>query len=359
MLTLDGSYGEGGGSLTRIALAMSVLTNTPVRITNIRSKRSNPGLKPQHLHAIKALKELTNADVEGNTLASEELFFTPNRFKTKNLEIDIGTAGSISLLLQSLIPPLMFATRTTKLTIKGGTQGKWQMPVEYLKNVYFPYIKKFSTTLDIKLIKRGYYPKGGGLIELKIKPKYKLKDYPFLEDLILKLKEDKLQFDQTNQSHLIRINGVSHSSIKLDTVADRQSTTARMNLTKYDVPINIRSEYPNTLSLGSGITLWATFSRDKDELSDKNPIIVGSDNIGEKGIKAEDVAIKAVKSLDKEINSKASIDEHLADNLILWLALAGGEITTSNITNHTKTNIWVIEQFLGKIFKIENNKISV
>jgi len=348
MININASHGEGGGQIIRTALALSTITNKPFKAKNIRHGRKVSGLKAQHIKCVEALESLANAKAKYNIIGSEILNFTPGNIRPQTLTVDIGTAGSISLLLQSLLLPCISAEDKITLKIKGGTSGKWAMPYDFLANVLTPQIKKFTESIDIKLEKRGYYPKGGGKIILKTTPLEK-KEFPKINKL--------------SQENLIQIKGISHASKHLQDaeVAERTAKSAKILLSKFDVPINIQTEYADTLSPGSGITLWAIFSQDKDEINVKNPITLGADALGEKGKKSEKVGKEAANKLIKEIESNAPIDKHTADNLIPFLALSGGKIKVSKITNHCKTNIWVCEKFLDKKFNIDekNNIISV
>ena len=358
MIEIDGSYLEGGGQIARTALALSTITQKPFKIDKIRLGRPAPGLKAQHLNCVTSLKQLCNASVEGTSLGSTELTYVPREFKAKNIEIDIGTAGSISLLLQSLLPPAIFANKPLTLTIIGGTEGKWAPPLDYTKEILLPQLKKFCNNIELKLIKRGYYPKGNGKIELSINPKHrKLK----FDELLKNLKGE--DYNLIEQGHLIQIKGISHASSSLQNarVAERQAESAKSILSKLKVPIDIRTEYDETLSPGSGITLWAIFSKDKDEIDINNPIRIGADALGERGKPSEAIGKEAADNLIKEIGSKAPVDSHLVDQLLPFLALTGGKIKTSEITNHAKTNVYTIEKFLGKVFEIneKENIISI
>ena len=155
MIQLDGSYGEGGGSLIRTALALSTLTKKPFKINNIRAGRPKPGLKAQHLTAIKALKEICNAKTKDFELGTTDFWYHPGKIKSGVYNINIGTAGSITLLLQALILPSMFAPNKITLKVTGGTCGKWQASVDYLQNVLLPHLKRFVSKIELKIMKRG------------------------------------------------------------------------------------------------------------------------------------------------------------------------------------------------------------
>jgi len=362
MIKLDGNYGEGGGQIVRTALALSVITQKPFEITQIRQGRKKPGLKNQHLHCIKGLEKLCNAKAEGAELGSDSLKFQPGAIKGGKISIDIKTAGSTTLLLQSILLPSFFAPKQITLQIKGGTNNPWSMPFEYLQEVLIPQIAKFCEKINAKLIKRGHYPKGGGEIEIKIKPKYKIKDYASFEQFWKALQQNK-HINSTDQGHLISIKGVSHASHQLENkkVAERQAKAAEQSLLKNTkVPINIYKEYCKTLSIGTGITLWAIFSKNTDDIDTQNPIRLGGDALGKPGKPAEKVGEAAAEMLIQEIKSGAPIDKHLADNLIPWMALfKPSKIKVSQITNHLKTNIYTVEKFLGKSFEINENKKEI
>ncbi|MBW2996349.1 RNA 3'-terminal phosphate cyclase [Candidatus Woesearchaeota archaeon] len=348
MLEIDGDYGEGGGQIVRTALALSTIKSMPFKANNIRQGRKVSGLKAQHTKCVQALEKLANASSQYAIIGSEIIEYTPGNIRPQTLTIDIGTAGSISLLLQAVLLPCFFADDKITLKIVGGTSGKWAMPFDFFQNVFVPQIKKFCKKIDIKLEKRGYYPKGGGKIEIRIRP-LEEKEFP--------------KFNSLEQGKLIQIKGISHASKHLEKaeVAERTAKSAKLLLSKFNVPINIQAEYADTLSPGSGITLWAIFSKDENEIDVNNPIILGADALGEKGKPAEKVGKEAAENLIKEIESKAPVDSHTADNIIPFLAMFGGQIKVSDITKHCRTNMWVCEQFIDKKFKIdeENKVISI
>lgn len=333
MIEIPGDYLEGGGQILRTALALSAVTGKPMHVYNIRAKRKKPGLKAQHFHAFKAVAEITDADYKGLEIGSREIEFIPKGLKSKFLSIDVGTAGSIGLLLQSLLLPACFAPQGLNLKIRGGTCGKGQIPIEYYQVVILPLLKKIGVDIELRLWRRGYYPKGGGEVEVSIS---KIQNFSPL--------------NLTEQGKILRICGISHAAKFLSKadVAQRQADKAKEILNKLNFPVEIELEYQDTLSPGSGIVLW---------VETETGALFGSDALGERGKPAEKVGEEAAIKLIKEIESSAPVDRHLADNLIPWLAFCRGEIKTSEITLHTQTNIWVCELFLGKIFAIEANFI--
>ncbi|HLC60995.1 MAG TPA: RNA 3'-terminal phosphate cyclase [Candidatus Nanoarchaeia archaeon] len=358
MIKIDGSFLEGGGQMARTALALSTITQKPFEIYDIRKGRPTPGLKSQHLYCVKSLKELCSAVAEGDELGSLSLKYYPKKIVAKNLDIDIETAGSITLLLQSLLLPSMFAGKAITISVTGGTDVKWSMPFDYFNNIMLPQLQRFAK-IEAKLLKRGYYPKGNGKVEIKINPKFKLNDFENFEDFHNHLKQNVNPYNLTEQSKLIQIKGISHASKDLQSanVAERQTESAKNILKlKYDVPINIISQYQETLSTGSGITLWAIFSKNLNDIDENNPIRIGSDSLGERGKRAEDVGDEAANRLSRQIEAKAPVDRFLADQILPFMALVGNStIKVSEITSHARTNIYTIEQFFGKIFDVDEN----
>ncbi len=345
MIELKGDHLEGGGQLVRNALALSAVTGKAFSVDKIRQGRKKPGLKAQHLHCVEALRKLCNAEVKGVELGSENLVFKPGRIEPKTVSVDIGTAGSVSLLLQSLLLPGMLAGGKVRFKIRGGTSGKWAMPFDFFSEVFAPQLRRWAD-IDCKLVRRGYYPKGGGEVDIKIKGHHTIDntDGAALINLI-------------SQGRLVQIKGVSHASSDLQKaqVAERQARAAKQALLKHNVPVQISTHYPDTPSTGTGITLWAIFSLVEDEVDVHNPIRLGADALGEPGKRAEAVGEEAAKKLSAEIESGGAVDSHLADNLVPFIAVFGGQIKTSEITDHTKTGVYVVEKFLGEVLEIDES----
>ncbi len=326
MLIIDGSHGEGGGQLVRSAVALSVIFNKPIKINNIRAGRTNKGLKAQHLHAIKALQELTNAEVKGLKLGSSELSFKPREWTKEEVKINIPTAGSIGLIIQCLLPTLITAPHNIKVLFNGGaTCGKWSPPVDFIKKVLIPNLKLFGIKEPaINVTIEGYYPKGGAIVEMITKPS--------------KIKPVNI----TDKGFIKSIKGISHASISLkkSMVAERQARA---------VNADVKIIYSDSLSTGSSITLWAECDK----------TIIGADALGERGKRAEVVGSEALNKLNEELKNGA-FDSHTTDMLIPFITVAGsGLITTNKITSHTLTNIWLCEQFINKKFRVKDNTIKL
>jgi RNA 3'-phosphate cyclase len=357
MISIDGSYLEGGGQIVRTALALSTITHKPFEVNNIRKGRCDSGLKPQHLFCVKALEELCNARIEGAKIGSERIKYKPNKIIGRTLSFDVGTAGSTTLLLQALLLPAMFGDKKVRIKLIGGSDVPWSQPVDYLRNVLFPHLYKYAK-IDFSLLRRGYYPKGGGRIDLTVKPKYSLNNYDSFDSFWAELKKSAPKISLVSRGKLLYVKGISHASSELQKaeVAERQARAARMGLSRLGCPVKIDCEYSNSLCAGSGITLWAAFS-EKGELDAINPHLLGADSLGEKGKRAEVVGTEAAKNLLTEISSKAPVDSYLADQLLPFMALVGSsKIFASKVTQHCRTNVYVIEKFLGKCFMIDEEK---
>lgn len=348
MIEIDGDYLEGGGQIVRTALALSMITQEPFRCINIRKGRKQPGLKAQHLTGIKTLIDFSGARCDGAELGSEAIVFYPKPFLAKKAEIDIGTAGSITLLLQTLLIPAILAKKKTTLDITGGTDVAWSPSIDYFTHIVVPHLQKYAK-IETQLLKRGYYPKGGGSYHISIKPQFTYDNRSLAPPV-----------DGTHRGRLSQVKGVSHSSYDLDDarVAERQAKTAEFNLSKLNVPVNIRIETPNTLSTGSGITVWGVYMHD-GEVNTTQPHLIGADGLGEKGVKAEEVATNTVQQFLKEVQAESIVDSHLADMLIPFMGLFGGTIKTSEITDHTKTNMYVTVKFLETRFVIDEERKTI
>ncbi|RJQ15788.1 RNA 3'-terminal phosphate cyclase [Candidatus Woesearchaeota archaeon] len=324
MISLDGSHGEGGGQIVRTALALSTITGKPFMINNIRSGREKSGLKNQHVHCIKALKQLCNAEVEGCFLGSPSLTYQPKKIVAKDISINIGTAGSITLFMQSVLLPCLYADKPILLTVEGGTDVRWAQPIDYFSHVF---LNVLHLPVTVEVQKRGFYPKGEGVVACKITPA-SLKKIQLLE-----------------RGDLVAIKGVSVASDDLQDlhVLERQ-TKAVLELFP---DADIVPDYQKASSTGSGITLFAQFEK----------TILGADVLGEKEKESEELGKEVAEKLLQEINSDAVIDSHCADALIPFLGMAKGALKTSQITKHLLSNIYVTEKFLDVKFRIEGTTV--
>jgi RNA 3'-terminal phosphate cyclase (ATP) len=334
LIVIPGDFLEGGGQIVRTSIALAALTSKEVRINKIREKRPNPGLQAQHVTAVKALAAICEAETEGLVQGSRELVFRPRRHVSGAFSFDVGTAGSIPLILQALMPSAAFAPNKVELNLTGGTDVKWSPTIDYVRFVVLPVLRLMGYQGALDLQRRGHYPKGGGKVKMTIDPVRALKSIRLLE-----------------RGTRVSLEGVSHC-VKLPShVAQRQASAAYEKLSRGGVNgANIAIEtYPpdqdTHLGPGSGITLV---------LKSSDNSTIGADSIGERGKPAERVGEDAATKLLAEINAKAPVDRHMADILIPYMAVAEGysEISTSDLTLHTMTNIKVAETIAGVKFDI-------
>jgi RNA 3'-phosphate cyclase len=332
MIEIDGSYGEGGGQVLRTAVALAAVLSKEIRVFNIRAGRAEPGIRPQHMTGVKAAAELCSANLQGLEVGATEFVFKPGRLKAGTFRFDVGTAGSVTLVLQTLMPILAFAPGAVQLEIAGGTDVKWSPPIDYLRLVTLPILKKIGYHGHLETVRRGHYPKGGGLVRFSTEGPSKLQP----------LTNDK-------PGSISRILGISHATALPRHVAERQATSAKKWLEDAKLPspsidvevVDDRSQ----LSPGSGIVLSA---------ENQNGNILGSDALGERGRPAEEVGSTAGKVLLEEVESGAMLDRHMGDIIIPYLLLADGisELSISRVTQHTRTNVKVAEWLTGTRFSL-------
>jgi len=351
-MELDGATLEGGGQLLRIAVALAVITKKPCRVFNIRRGRPKPGLMPQHLLGIQALAQLCSGSLEGDYLGSEEIKFYPGENYRDRVSVNIPTAGSITLALQSLIPPALFAPspsqvlqnkiwegKPIKISFDGGATDTFFSPtIDHFRHVFLKILGKMGCKIEINILRRGYYPEGGARVIALIRP-WQINS--------IQLKPINLT-ERGELKKILVISGASNA-LKEKKVSERQLMGMREILGKLKLPIEEKVEYYDTRCPGSQICLVAEFEN----------TVIGTDNLGKLGKRAEDVGRECALELLKEQKSQACLDKHLADQLLPYLALASGksQVTVSETTNHCKTNIWVIEKFLDGKFEIKGNLI--
>ncbi|HMK46717.1 MAG TPA: RNA 3'-terminal phosphate cyclase [Methanocella sp.] len=329
MIEIDGSYGEGGGQILRSAVAVSAITGIGVKIVNIRKNRPRPGLSIQHIKSIELVKEMTGATTEGLTPGSTMISFFPSKIRSGKFFLDIGTAGSISLVLQSVTPIASFAPAKVIIEVIGGTDVRWSPTIDYFKHVTMPAMSMFGFKGDLKLLNRGFYPSGGGRIVIEIEP---------------------ARFNGTviNEQPNEPVMGVSASSRLPEHVARRQAEAAKRYLNSVGIEVkDIAIEVRNDRSIGSSITLYSGFH--------------GGSALGERGVPAEKIGTDAGISMANSLESGAAVDPYLCDQLITFMALSNGPscVSTGSVTSHAVTNMWIMEKMTGRRFTIEKNRAIV
>ena len=321
MIEIDGSMGEGGGQVLRSSLTLSVITGQKMRIANIRLKRSKPGLGHQHLKSVHAAAEICGGVVEGDEIGSREISFVPGEIKGGNYHFDIGTAGSTSLVLQTVLLPLAKAKRPSVVTITGGTHVPWSPCFHYLDLNYLPFLWKMGLDVHLRMEQAGFNPRGGGRVRATIEPHEKLSPLRLME-----------------RGRVLEIRGVSAVANLGRGIAARQRRQVLGRLGRRYPLNNLRiADFP-AQSSGSLILLLAEFEKSQACYF----------ALGEKGKSADKVADDAIAEFEAFIATDGVIDQYLADQLLLPLAFASGpsEFHTSQVTKHLVTNADVIRAFL-------------
>jgi len=319
MIEIDGSHGESGGQIVRTSLTLSAITQKPVHITNIRAKRPNPGLQPQHLTACKAVRNVCRGTLSHAEIGSTELTFEPGPIVGGRYEFDIGTAGSVTLVAQTLMPIFLKASKESELRIIGGTHVMKSPSYDYFEMVFLPAIKSFGADAGCRMLRPGYYPRGGGIIDVDVKPSE------------LRGKEDWRGDEEIHA--MIKVSGLPGS------IAIREKKIFVANDCGRTF---IRQDEAD--SIGNSVTAWMGFR--------------GSYFLGEKGKRAEQVGQEAYDELMKE--KGFDVDMHLADQLLIYAAIADGKTRySSRVSDHLRTNASVISRFLDKRIEIEGETVRI
>lgn len=320
MLTIDGSYGEGGGQILRSALTLSAITGRPIHIEKIRARRKKPGLRPQHLTAVRAAAAICGARVEGAEIGSEELRFLPRALRGGDYSFDVGTAGSAMLVLQTLLLPLLFASTPSTVQITGGTHAIQAPPFHFVAHSYLPLLQKMGARVDLKLHRYGFFPAGGGQIEAVIEP---------LTDKLLPL-------EYISPGPLQSRRALATVAKLPEHIAQRELHTF-FELTGWEEPDGEVVAVSDSLSPGNILMACLSFTDHNAFFSEP----------GRRGLPAEEVARRLARQVLDFLDSRAAFEPYLTDQILLPLALGqGGRFTTSQLTGHTKTQLWLLPQFI-------------
>jgi RNA 3'-terminal phosphate cyclase (ATP) len=319
MLTIDGSMGEGGGQILRSSLALSIITGTPIAIDNIRAKRDKPGLRRQHLTAVLAAAEICGAAVDGAHVGSSRLTFSPGKLQPGDYHFDIGTAGSTTLVTQTVLPPLMLAEGPSRLKLKGGTHNVHAPPFDYLERVLVPLINRMGPHVHVQLERYGFFPAGGGRFNAQIEPASKLMPFSLIE-----------------RGAMVRREARAIVAGLPATIAQRELAVIKNRLEWSDDELVARD-----LGHGHGPGNVILLEIESEHVTEVFTAF------GERGVPAEAVAAAAADEVSQYDAAGVPVGPHLADQLILPLALAGaGSFVTMPLTLHTTTNIEVVQMFL-------------
>lgn len=327
MIEIDGAHGEGGGQILRTAISLSAVTGNEVRISNIRAGRPNPGISPSHVTSIEAVAELCDAEVDGLFAGSKKIVFKPNPLTGGTFDLDVGTAGSISLVVQSCLLPAAVSKSRVNLVIKGGTDVRWSPPIDFMRLVHLPILARFGPTCDLDINSRGFYPEGGGEVAVEISPVAKLSG-----------------LDLGERGAVLSIDGCACAQNLPEHVTSRMRHSVLKNMLDFK-NIRVDSDIRRGLSTGAGIVLAATCENS----------VIGESALGAKGVKSEVLGENCSSDLKETLHTGASVDQHMLDQILPYMALAEGNsrILAEELTSHAETNIWVIERFVEKRFSIK------
>jgi RNA 3'-terminal phosphate cyclase (ATP) len=319
MITIDGSIGEGGGQIIRTSLALSLITGKPFTVGNIRAGRSKPGLLRQHLTAVNAAAEIGQADVRGSEIGSKELIFSPGKIKAGIYRFSVGTAGSATLVLQTILPALVVADGPSEIVLEGGTHNPYAPPYDFLDRAFLPWLRKMGPTVSCTLERPGYYPAGGGRFNVCIQPAEQLTSLEIMERGQLRQHYARAIVCQLPEN-----------------IARRELQTVQKML-NWDVSALETIVSKESPGPGNVLILEMAFEHITE-------IFTG---FGERGVSAEEVARKACQETRDYVASGAPVGRHLADQLLLPLVMAGkGRFLTMPPSRHTTTNMEVIRKFI-------------
>jgi RNA 3'-phosphate cyclase len=334
MIEIDGSI--GGGSVLRVATGLAIASEKAIRVVNIRQNRRKPGLQAQHRAGLRAAAKFCDGQLIGDEINSTQIEFTPGPTRREKLDLQIETAGSIALALQPIIIAALGTKQPVTIAINGGaTFGQWAPPAPYFDRVLGPMLEPFGLKLSLHVDRHGFYPQGGSRVTCKLRP---------CEPAQIRIHE---------RGKLLRIKGISIAANHLQearvALRQAQAATNRLLAERLGVRVDIRPDYDDTRSPGSGIVLWAEFEQ----------TLLGASALGALGKRSEIVGEEAADALLEELRGDGTVDTHLADQLIPVIALAGGAFRVPAMTEHVEVNLAIVRQLLGDRIRVENRWLRV
>jgi len=338
MITIDGGAKSGSGTIVRYSLALASLLGEEIKIENIRAGRDKPGLRAQHLKVVQACQEMCHGMVGNAVMGSKEITYTPGeRFTGGEYSWDIGTAGSTTMMAQTLLPLACFARKPSKFRLEGGLFQDFAPSAYHMKFVLLPFLKRMGVRAEFDIIRPGYVPRGGGIIEVRVEPAEKLKP-----------------LNLTEQGEILGIKGIALSShLKEKRVSQRMAAECQRVLSSYGYKAEIEKiEDESSLQEGAALAIYTETS-----LGNR----LGSDRAGRPGRSSESIGRYVAGRFIEDVETGAAVDRYIADHLIIYAGLAEGvtRYSVPRITEHVETNLWLIEEFLGARTKIDGNLIEV
>lgn len=329
LLEIDGSFGEGGGQTIRIATSFAVILNQPIHVTHVRAGRRIPGLRPQHATTLRILREICGGTLEGGGIGSTEFTFTPGKPESRSMTVDMGTAASVTLALQAIIPAISLSGSTLDLELIGGTDVPWSPTCDYFSSVFSESLRLLGVVFSLEVLRRGYYPSGGGKVRVRIEPCKKV---------------SAVTLDQRTEDPPISI--ISRAGMLPERVAEQQLSSATSLLERNGLYPAVKSvKMEESSSPGSSILVSAV----------GGSCFMGADSIGARGKPAFKVGSEAGLTFARVFNTKTCVDPHLADMLspLLFLAESPSTLLTPEMSGHLRSSLHVAKQFIPAEYSTE------
>jgi RNA 3'-terminal phosphate cyclase (ATP) len=339
MIEIDGSMHSGSGTILRYSAALATLVSEPLHVTDIRVKRPKPGLRAQHLQALEACRAMSEGTLEGAEIGSREIFYRPGpTIKGGNFKFDIGTAGSATMAAFALIPIALHAQGPSRITIIGGLFQDFAPTFFHMQKVLEPLIGAMGAETELHMVRPGYVPTGNGALSLVARP----------------MTKPAMSLDLTKPLRVKGIKGIALSSnLREQNVSERMANRAIKLIEKRKLSVDIELLLDSTApQKGAALTLWA---------DSWVPCYVGADQAGKPGRSSERIAEFVVRSLFADLDSGATVDRHIADQLILHAALAKGttRYLIPEVTDHVQSNLWLVEKILGATHRLTGNLLEI
>jgi RNA 3'-terminal phosphate cyclase (ATP) len=332
IIEIDGSQGEGGGQILRSSLALSIATGRAFRLVNIRAGRAKPGLMRQHLTCVQAAAAISGAEVSGASVGSREVLFSPGVVRAGAYQFQIGTAGGTTLVLQAVLPALLRAEGRSTVSVEGGTHNKAAPPFDFLERALVPLLNRAGANVSVRLVRHGFYPAGGGRVEVSIEPTREAKPLRLCE----------------RGAH-VSTRAVAIVSRLSSSIARREIAVLRDRLALAEEQTRV-VEVPDPIGPGNVAAVEVSYEHVTEVFS----------GVGEMGVSAELVARAIADEARKYIASQKPVGPHLADQLMVPLALlAGGEYSTGRLTEHARTNMEIVRAFGGEISADDSGRVLV
>jgi RNA 3'-terminal phosphate cyclase (ATP) len=338
MITIDGAARSGSGTIVRYSVALASLLGEEIRIQNIRAGRDKPGLRAQHLKVVEACQEICRGTVENAAVGSREITYTPReRFRGGEYSWDIGTAGSTTMMAQTLLPLACFARERSKFRLEGGIFQDFAPSAYHMKFVLLPFLEQMGVRAELDIIRPGYVPRGGGIMEVRVEPTGELK--------VLNL---------SRQGEISGIKGIALSShLKEKKVSWRMAAECRKVLSSQGYGVEIEEiEDESSLQEGAALAIYA-----ETDLANR----IGFDRAGRPGRSSESIGRYVAQNFVEDVKTGAAVDRYIADQLIIYAGLAEGitRYSIPRVTEHVETNLWLIEKFLGARTRIHGNVVEI